>query len=101
MSEDNQSLLSDVLDFLNSLNSDPNFRSGPERDRLTPLIELCNKRLTLEQTLTPPPEESKTTTLLTDIIAFLETLRDDPNVHYFVLNRDKMSLAKRCCEAQR
>ncbi len=101
MSEDNQSLLSDVLDFLNSLNNDPNFRNGPERDRLTPLIGRCNERLTLEQTLTIPPEESKTTTLLTDIIEFLETLRDDPNLHYMILNRDKISLIQRCCEAQR
>jgi hypothetical protein len=101
MSEDNQSLLSDVLDFLNSLNNDPNLSRSEERDKLTSLIKSCNNALALEKTLTPTAEESETTKLLTDIIAFLETLRDDPNLNYMILNRDKISLIQRCCEAQR
>ena len=101
MSEDNQSLLSDVLDFLNSLNSDTNLSRGTERNRLTCLIERCHKTLPLEKKFILPLEDSETTTLLTDIIAFLKTLRDAPNVGYSELNRDKLSLAKRCCDAQR
>jgi hypothetical protein len=98
MSEDNQSLLSDVLDFLNS---DPNLFRATERNLLICLIERCRTRLPLEKKLTLPLEDSETTKLLTDILGFLETLRDDPNVGYFELNRGKTSLAKRCCEAQR